>query len=70
MSFTKLYYHLVFATKNRQPIISFEKERSLYAQIFTIAKRYNAEVYRIGGMPDHIHILFSLEPMMSVSSSH
>lgn len=67
MSFTKLHYHLVFATKNRRPLIVPQIERSMYMLIFEIAKKYGAKVYRIGGAPDHVHILFSLEPRISVS---
>lgn len=67
MSYTKLIYHIVFRTKCSIKAINHENERELYAYIYGIAKNYNAYVYRIGGMPDHIHILMDLPPITGLS---
>ena len=60
MSYTKLIYHIVFRTKYSVKAINKDNERDLYAYIYGIATNYDAYVYRIGGMPDHIHILITI----------
>ena len=60
MSFTKSVYHIVFGTKHRQAVIPIEHERRVYKILFDLMKSYGAYVYRIGGMPDHVHILVDI----------
>jgi len=67
MSFTQLFYHIVFATKNREPLISSEKERRVYTLLLSVMTKLGAQVYRIGGMPDHVHIFTSVPPEMPLS---
>ena len=67
MSFTRLIYHLVFPTKNRQNTISVEGEKVLYKILYEIMKREGAHIHRIGGMPDHVHILVDIQADISLS---
>lgn len=67
MSFTRLIYHLVFPTKNRQNTISVEGEKVLYKILYEIMKREGAHIHRIGGMPDHVHILVDIPADISLS---
>ena len=67
MSYCRLTYHIVFATYRRCPTIHAEHERELYQYIYGIMKRLGGFVHRIGGMPDHIHILADIPPTMTVS---
>lgn len=67
MSFTKLIYHIVFSTANRAKTIPADAERELYAILFHVASREGAHVYRIGGMSDHLHAVFSLPPSIPLS---
>ena len=67
MSFTRFSYHLVFSTQNRQNTISIEGERFLYKILYDIMKNEGAYVYRIGGMPDHVHILVDIPANISVA---
>ena len=68
MSYTTSYYHIVFRTYRSEKTISAEHERELYAYIYGIAKNLGCQTYRIGGMPDHIHIFVSLPPSMSLAA--
>lgn len=68
MSYTTSYYHIVFRTFRSEPTISIEHEKELYAYIYGIAKNLRCQTYRIGGMPDHIHIFVSLPPSLSLAS--
>jgi REP element-mobilizing transposase RayT len=67
MSYTTTYYHIVFRTYRSEPTISTDHERELYAYIYGIAKNLSCQTYRIGGMPDHVHIFVSLPASMSVA---
>ena len=42
-------------------------ERDLYAYIMGICSSLNAKLIRIGGMPDHIHMLVSVPPSLAVA---
>ena len=67
MSFSKSVYHIVFSTKDRANTIHQDKERIVYKILYDIMKKKGAFVYRIGGMPDHIHILVDITPNYSLS---
>ena len=67
MSFSNSLYHLVIRPKASKPVISEAYERDLYADINGFCKNKGCSLYRINGMPDHIHMLFSLHPTVSLS---
>ena len=67
MSFTKSVYHIVFGTKNRKPIIDIEYEKLVYKLLYDIINNLGGHTYRIGGMPDHIHILVDITSNNSLS---
>jgi len=54
MSHTRLLYHIVFATKDRFPLIGHSWENELYAYLTGIVKNLGGHVIAINGMPDHI----------------
>lgn len=61
------YIHLVFSTKNREPHIVPEMESKLYNYIAGVGKNFDSPVLQIGGIADHIHVLFNLSRKMSLS---
>ena len=67
MSYVQLLYHIVFRTYRSEKTIPESHERELYAYMLGIADNRGVKVYRIGGMPDHIHMLVGLPSTMSVS---
>jgi REP element-mobilizing transposase RayT len=66
-SFTNLLYHLVFATKDREPLLDEALRSSLYAQLGGIIKEKGGISLVVNGMPEHIHLLVKLRPDRSVS---
>lgn len=64
---TNLVYHVIFSTKNREPMINPTICKELYSYIGGIVKGENATVLQIGGMPDHIHRVLKLKPVHSLS---
>jgi len=67
MSYTNLVYHIVFRTYRSENTIVEEHEKELYAYIMGIVSHLNGKLYRIGGMPDHIHMLVSVPPAIALS---
>jgi REP element-mobilizing transposase RayT len=66
-TYTKLLYHLVFSTKNRNPMISDRLRDDLYSYVGGIIRGESGDLLKIGGMPDHVHMLTKFKPTKSVS---
>lgn len=67
-TFRQIYYQIVFSTKHRKPALLDEHEEQLYKYIWGIVKNKNCRLYRINGMPDHIHLFIDLHPSVSLSN--
>ena len=67
MSYTLLLYHIVIGTKMHRPTITENNERDLYSYILSFSKNKNCHLYRIGGMPNHIHIFIGLPATFAVA---
>ena len=67
MSYQKNIYHIVFSTYKRQNTIETRHEREMYAYMLGIMRNLGAFVHRIGGMPDHVHILVDIPAKIAVS---
>ncbi len=61
-------YHVVFTQKYRRKMIYHEYRRDLQEIIRTLCKYKGVEVLEGKMMPDHLHLLLSIPPKMSVSS--
>lgn len=60
MSFVKIWVHLVFATKNREPLLKKEFRYDLHKHIAENCKDKEIFLRSINGYTDHIHCLISL----------
>jgi putative transposase len=60
MSHTHFLFHIVFATKERLPLISPAWEAELYKYLGGIIKNREGEAIEINGTPDHAHIFARL----------
>ena len=67
MALWRLYYHLVWGTKNRLPLIQAHYEDDLYNYIIGKSNHCGCIVHRVNGMPDHLHLIVSILPKISVS---
>jgi len=66
-TYTQILYHIVFATKNRKPVLKKGHRGDLYKYIWGIIEKRNSHLYRIGGVEDHVHILCSLHPSVALA---
>ncbi len=56
-----LHYHLVFATKDRRPLIVPAWRERLHAYLGGILNEMDAVPQSIGGVADHVHLLVGLK---------
>ena len=67
MSFWRNYYHLVWATQDRNHWILPEFEQRLYAYVVSQAAELEVFVYGINGIADHLHIVAAIPPKHAVA---
>jgi len=61
--------HCVFSTKGRVDMIPNNLRESLYAYVFGTARNLKTDLIAIGGTSNHIHILLSVPPKLSLSDA-
>jgi putative transposase len=66
-SFSSLNCHIIFSTKNREPLIVGELAARIYEYIGGICRETGNVLLAAGGMPDHVHLLISMGRQMSVA---
>lgn len=68
-TFTCLYYHIVFGTRFRRPLITSEMRPRLWAYMGGIARENRLRALTINGMADHAHMLISLNPAIALADA-
>ena len=66
-SYNKIYYHIVFCTKNRNKTLPLEHSDLLYQYMWGFTKTKNCKLFRINGMEEHLHLFVSLHPALSLA---
>lgn len=61
-TYTKLHYHLVFSTHNREPLVCEEWEERLHSFLHGCLQQAGCHPLVIGGYVDHVHILTGMKP--------
>ncbi len=64
---TNLLFHIVFSTKDRQPLIQETFRDELEKYIAGIVRNEGGAFFGIGGMPDHLHLITKFKPDRSVA---
>jgi putative transposase len=67
MPLSHLYYHFVWATHERMPLITPIREAALYEFIQHKVKELGGSVYAVGGIEDHIHLIATAPPSIALS---
>ena len=67
MSYWQLFYHVVWSTKNREPIIPTEKESVVHKLIVRHATSLGGTVFAIGGVQNHVHLVVSIPPSVAIA---
>ena len=66
-SYAQNHIHLVFSTKNRERLISNKMQERLWPYMTGICKNHDMLPFAVGGMPDHVHVLFRLPPTLALA---
>ena len=68
-SLSSLIFHFVFSTKHRRQQIPREIQPRLHKFIAGTLRSRQSKLLAAGGMPDHLHLLASLNRQISVSDA-
>ena len=67
MSYWRLFYHMIWSTLRREPLID-ERCRAMLERSFrTTFEAADAIPHAIFMMPDHVHLAISLPPRISIA---
>lgn len=56
----RVYLHVIFSTKDRAPLIGDDWRDELYQVLGGLANNLGCQSLLVGGMADHVHMLFQL----------
>lgn len=66
-SFAALAHHFIFSTKDREPLLAWEIQPRLFDYMGGILGSTGCVLEAAGGMPDHVHLLVSMDREHSVA---
>jgi REP element-mobilizing transposase RayT len=66
-TYTQIHIHAVFAVQGRACVIKDAWKDELYKYISGIITNNGHKLLIINGMPDHLHLLFGMRPVQSLS---
>ena len=67
MSYWRLFYHVIWTTRNREPLIQAAFVSDVYRVIAGKATQLGAVVHAVGGVDDHVHLAVSVPPSLALS---
>ena len=67
MPYCQLFYHLVWSTKDRQPLLTPEVEPVIHNYLRAKAMGLGGTVFALNGIEDHVHLVVSIPPKIAVS---
>jgi putative transposase len=69
MPYWRLFYHLVWATRDREPLIGPVEEAAVRRSFELTIGDLDLIPHAVGVMPDHVHIVVSIPPKIAVSET-
>ncbi len=67
MPYSKLFYHVIWATKNREPLIDDEREQIIRSSFERTCSEMNLPLFGCGIVSDHVHLALTIPPSMSIA---
>ena len=64
-SLSKVVLHIIFSTKDRESWLDSDVRPRMHAYVATVCRDFGAELVRVGGMADHVHIVTTLPRTLS-----
>lgn len=69
MTYWRLHYHIIWATYNREPTLTAEREKMFYGVLYHKAEELGIKIHAAGNVEDHTHIVASIPPKIAVAES-
>jgi putative transposase len=69
MPYWRLFYHLIWATKDRNPMIDDAMWPELRRLLLLTAHKNELKIHGVGGIADHVHVAVSIPPSMPVGTA-
>ena len=69
MGYVKMWAHLVWATKKREPVLEKNIRKNIFSHIRENALTKNIQIDFINGHVDHVHILLSLNADQTIANT-
>jgi putative transposase len=66
-TYSSCFYHVVFSTKRREPMIKQEVENRVWKYIGGVARKHKMTALEVGGIEDHVHALVMAPPKYAPS---
>jgi REP element-mobilizing transposase RayT len=64
-SLSKVTIHIIFSTKNREPLLDLTIRLRMHAYLPTICRDLGGEALRVSGVADHVHVVTTLPRTLS-----
>lgn len=68
MPYWRLYYHIVWGIKNRQPLLTPDIEPVIYSFIRSKVTGLEGSLYAANGCLDHVHLVVSIPPKIAIAT--
>ena len=68
-SLAKVYLHLIFSTKNREPVLVDEWRDDLFHVLGGLANNLGCQSLIVGGVVDHVHMMFQLGRTITIADA-
>lgn len=66
-SLARLIVHVVFSTKSRARLLTDEVRPHLFGYLASVGREMGCDVFRVGGVEDHIHMAIGLSRTLAIS---
>jgi len=66
-TYSQILIQAVFAVQSRDHMIKAEWKEELFKYIGGIFRKQNQKLLAVGGIEDHVHLLFGLKPNIAIS---
>ncbi len=66
-AYARNYVHVIFSTRERHRKLLAPIQPNLWAYIHGIARNYGIQLLAIGGTEDHVHLVMTLPPKLSLA---
>lgn len=69
MPWWRLFYHLIWTTRERLPLISPASEDEVHRALRDAADRNKVQVHAIGMIEDHVHMVVTIPPSLAIATA-